>query len=318
MRSERRNFYRVLHLQPDAPREVVRSNFFALMHKLRMHPDLGGDHWNAAQLTEAYGTLNDPQQRAVYDLELLERYDLAALGQGVPEARRSPSPRAHRGVNRRSYYRVLQVQREAPPAVLAASYEALRKQALAEGTSSDLLDEAFEVLGDPECRGRYDELLQSRGSHILAITELANATGYVPLITRFCVFCKTPHARVETSDHELCGECRSPLFAPPEELRAMARRAVARVKRSGRLLLYRYWPGRALRATLVDLSPTGMRFESAVPFEEGEVIKIDARKFCAVGAVAHRRVGWMAHDTGIRFLTVSFQETLGGFVSAKL
>jgi hypothetical protein len=65
--ENRRNYYRILHVQPDAPTEVIRASYRTLMHKLRMHPDLGGDHWNATLINEAYGVLTDPHRRAAYD-----------------------------------------------------------------------------------------------------------------------------------------------------------------------------------------------------------------------------------------------------------
>lgn len=65
--ENRRNYYRILHVQPDAPTEVIRASYRTLMQRLRMHPDLGGDHWNAALINEAYGVLTDPGQRAAYD-----------------------------------------------------------------------------------------------------------------------------------------------------------------------------------------------------------------------------------------------------------
>jgi hypothetical protein len=61
----RRNLYRLLHVQPDAPLEVVRAAYRALM--ARHHPDHGGDHEHAALLTEAWGLLGDPARRAAYD-----------------------------------------------------------------------------------------------------------------------------------------------------------------------------------------------------------------------------------------------------------
>ena len=37
------------------------------MHKLRMHPDLGGDHEHAALMNEAFAVLSSPERRAAYD-----------------------------------------------------------------------------------------------------------------------------------------------------------------------------------------------------------------------------------------------------------
>ena len=46
---ERRNFYRILHAQPDACMAVIRENYRLLKQKLKTHPDLvcthcGRDH----------------------------------------------------------------------------------------------------------------------------------------------------------------------------------------------------------------------------------------------------------------------------------
>jgi hypothetical protein len=38
-----------------------------------MHPDRGGDQWNAALINEAYGVLSDPRRREAYDRELARR-----------------------------------------------------------------------------------------------------------------------------------------------------------------------------------------------------------------------------------------------------
>ncbi|MFT5395826.1 MAG: DnaJ-class molecular chaperone [Gammaproteobacteria bacterium] len=41
-RNERRNYYRILNIQPDAPLEIIKNNYRTLLQKLRLHPDLGG------------------------------------------------------------------------------------------------------------------------------------------------------------------------------------------------------------------------------------------------------------------------------------
>ncbi len=65
--KNRRNYYRVLHVQPDAPKEIIRSSYRTMMQRMRMHPDLGGDDNNAAIINEAYATLTNPRHRSVYD-----------------------------------------------------------------------------------------------------------------------------------------------------------------------------------------------------------------------------------------------------------
>lgn len=65
--KKRHDYYQILHVQPDAPREIIRSSYRTMMQRMRMHPDLGGDDKKAAILNEAYATLTDPVHRSAYD-----------------------------------------------------------------------------------------------------------------------------------------------------------------------------------------------------------------------------------------------------------
>ncbi|MFT3818921.1 MAG: DnaJ domain-containing protein [Rubrivivax sp.] len=70
MAPERRNLYRILHVQPEAPLEVIRASYRTLMSTLRAHPDLGGDPEAAARINAAYAVLTDPARRRAYDQQL--------------------------------------------------------------------------------------------------------------------------------------------------------------------------------------------------------------------------------------------------------
>lgn len=70
MKNNRRNYYRILHVQPEAPGEIIKASYRTLMSKLKMHPDLGGDHELASLVNEAYAVLGDPERRAAYDREI--------------------------------------------------------------------------------------------------------------------------------------------------------------------------------------------------------------------------------------------------------
>lgn len=72
--KNRRNFYRVLQVQPDAPVAVIRASYKTLMRELKQHPDLGGDLWNAQVLSEAYTILSNSEKRREYDRKLFEQY----------------------------------------------------------------------------------------------------------------------------------------------------------------------------------------------------------------------------------------------------
>jgi curved DNA-binding protein CbpA len=73
-RANQRNYYRILHVQPDAPLPIITSSYRTLMQKLKQHPDLGGEHANAALINEAYAVLTDPVKRAAYDQELTQTH----------------------------------------------------------------------------------------------------------------------------------------------------------------------------------------------------------------------------------------------------
>ncbi len=68
--QNKRNYYRLLNVQFDAPAAVIKASYRAMMQKLKMHPDLGGSDEEARFLNEALETLLDEQKRSRYDDEL--------------------------------------------------------------------------------------------------------------------------------------------------------------------------------------------------------------------------------------------------------
>lgn len=65
--NNRRNYYRILHVQPDAPTQVIRASYRTMMQRMKMHPDLGGDGETATLINEAWAVLRDERARARYD-----------------------------------------------------------------------------------------------------------------------------------------------------------------------------------------------------------------------------------------------------------
>ena len=106
-RTNRRNYYRVLHVQPDADAAVIRAAYRILTHKLRLHPGLDGDGASDTLIKEAYAVLSDPVRRAAYDAQINLRHPRAAAGPGTvdttaPTSRRAPPkplPWAGRGTD---------------------------------------------------------------------------------------------------------------------------------------------------------------------------------------------------------------------------
>lgn len=345
----RRNYYRLLQVQPDAPLAVIKNNFRTMMHKLRMHPDLGGDKWTASDLNRAYTTLKDPEQRAQYDKKLLALYGIDHNSRDNDQGlHRSKVFSRNKSSNRRNYCRILQIQHDAAPELINSSYYKLRA---APDTDKNLLQEAFSVLANPHKRKQYDRLLGNIPSNLesaeirhrseatnfrrslaaLVPSEntqvidrraaehygpLSNKAAYEPAINLYCEFCKTPHSRSPIADdYGLCNECDSPLYSSKNELNSSQIRDLSRLNLEDSLSYYEYWPDHSKAAVMTDISPGGLRFTTDHSLNVGQVIKIDGARFKAVGRVSH-----IQHDNehliaGIKFLSIKFQKQRGNFVS---
>ncbi|MEM7540454.1 MAG: DnaJ domain-containing protein [Pseudomonadota bacterium] len=86
-RQNKRNYYRVLYVQPDAPLEIIQASYRTIMQKLKAHPDLGGDHWIASVINEAFETLSDAGKRHAYDTDLFKEHGMRTLGRQTKKQR---------------------------------------------------------------------------------------------------------------------------------------------------------------------------------------------------------------------------------------
>ncbi len=111
--SNRRNYYRILHVQPDAPAAVLKSSYRALMLTLEMHPDRGGEHWNAALVNEAYSVLSDETKRAAYDRTI----DMGPIRSGRPTG----APAQSSGPGFETHTEVVRVQDSAPSCIFCGA-----------------------------------------------------------------------------------------------------------------------------------------------------------------------------------------------------
>lgn len=335
---ERRNFYRILHVQPDAPMAVITESYRVLMQKLNVRADLNSPDWNVSLLSIAYNTLRDPRKRAAYDSELLKRYHIRTLSQGAlgpntdfeVESEKNEQPS---GLNQRNYYRILQVQPDAPAATIKASYLALKKNS---SRDTALLDEAYRVLSDPATRNRYDALFvgslfrsrrktTQKNSNPTGLTVLENSASqiateqYRPVITHYCSFCKTPNVpQASLYLSESCLECGSPLQLLRHSDLDSTQRAMRRVNTSGSFRFYLFWPGHPCQGLCQDLSPTGIRFKTEEILDSNDIIKIDAPSFQAVAEVTHKRYEDRGFSVGTRFIAVKFDQRYGNFVTIQV
>lgn len=96
--KNRRNYYRVLQVQPDASLAIIKASYRTLMRTLKYHPDLGGDQWNAVVLNEAYAVLSDAHARDKYDGEQRELH--RRVGSTARAAQDQPGDETHRASSR--------------------------------------------------------------------------------------------------------------------------------------------------------------------------------------------------------------------------
>jgi curved DNA-binding protein CbpA len=353
-KNERRNYYRTLNVQPDAPLEIIKNNYRTLLQKLRLHPDLGGKNWNATIINEAYNTLRHPDKRASYDKSLLKQYGIRTLSRGhlvksAAKSINSPSFKKDTFGNQRNFYRLFNIQPDSPSSIVKTSYLTLSKNSK---FSKALLNEAFRVLGNTEKRALYDKLLSKydhpealdkliygknnkalkvsipstgtnkKASSIKVARKRTNSAYYQPVITQYCAFCKTPHAQSPCKDTApLCNECLSPLFPPSQTFQEHTRRNIVRISKNSKIRFYDYWPGNIMTGTLADMSPTGIQLLTTITLNKGQVIKLDGEGFKAVGIVSYQNTAEeddveSLHVTGIRFLTVNFPNQKGQFLYA--
>ncbi len=220
----RRNYYRLLQVQPDAPAEVIHASYRALMLGLKQHPDLGGSNEAASVLNEAHRVLTNPVLRAEYDRELFAHYPRESVSGPPPE----------------------------PPAVAK------------------------------------------------------------------CPFCGTALSEeLEPGRH--CPTCGSPLRSrQAAELAEMSRRAMARIRRHGRISYWSEWPQEPRRAVMVDLSPAGIRFECSEELACGAVLKVSGAGFEALAEVKYTspQTGDV-RAVGAAFIAVEFENPRGSFLSTS-
>lgn len=346
--ENQRNYYRILHVQPDAPASVIKTNYRTTQQKMRAHPDLGGDHWNSALINEAYATLRNPARRRSYDLDLLQRYDISLLSMGGKATSGAADKQAGTGKpglgekNQRNYYRILQVQHDAPQAIIEASFRTL---AAAAGKDSKLVHEAFAVIKNPTWRNAYDDLLDhyhhdeavrrlhappepSRRSgraepgHSKKPTSPDPGQGATITIAHYCPFCKTPASTVRTGpgDPDWCVECHSPL--PPASpaptafpgvgpaVGPAAGRDAMRLEGGSQIWLFNYWPSAPTAAVVQNVSATGASIVTANPVDPSTTLKLDSEHFCAIARVIRCAAvapgAWIASEIGGYEIGLSF------------
>ena len=160
--KSRRNYYRLLRVQPDASQDVIKLCYRTLMQTLQHHPDLGGEEWDAQNINMAYTVLRNPKKRQAYDHKLFQQQSIKTISRGhLGQASKTHNTSTQKNRIRRNHYRILQVQPDAEAEIIRAVYKFLKRD---KPNDHHLLDNAWKTLSDINKRRLYDDSLKKAKS----------------------------------------------------------------------------------------------------------------------------------------------------------
>ena len=239
--------------------------------------------------------------------------------------------------DRRDYYEILHVHRDAPAEIIRSSYRTLMQQMKnhpdlgGDTRTAALINEAYAVLNDPARRAEYDaqQAVLRQAAEGFAEDTVTSKPATEPRRildpARQCVFCEMPHGRdgiIEADDR--CSNCKSPLCAAKDlQIESSDQRAVERIGKRLQLTFFTQWPQTTgFTGRTEDISPNGLRLVTSCGLANGQYIKICSSVFDAVGSVANctpRRRGWSTkYVAGISFVTLRFNTSAGAFISRRV
>ena len=200
------------------------------------------------------------------------------------------------------YYKILQVQPDAPAPLIHSSYRTLVRRALTDSPGGDeiaRLEAAYAVLSDPQQRAAYD-------------LERGGSTG--AQATHACLFCGARHG-IERSlaREDECGRCASPLYpAERQRLEYSGQRILGRIQVRHPISIWTRWPEETpIAGEMRNLSLNGIGLTSSVLFEPNQILRIDSTELRALGRVAHAEQatsGAYPYSAGVEFLTLRLAE----------
>jgi curved DNA-binding protein CbpA len=235
--------------------------------------------------------------------------------------------------DQRSYYDVLQIERDADAGSVRKAYRRLMQQAGnhpdrgGDAATAALINKAYAVLSDGEKRSDYDARLDvllhvTRGFAVGPDNE-PNTRILDP--ARVCMFCEQPHAYGKTSDIDAsCDQCGSPLSAADNlRIEPSGQRAMARLGRQLDLTFFTHWHQAAgFSAITEDVSLHGLRMVTRREILPGQRIRLVSNVVEAVGKVTNcvPRHGLIRSETvaGVAFLTLRLARSVGGFLSQRV
>jgi len=284
------DFYRLLHVYPEAPVAVIKASYRAMMQKMRLHPDLGGDAALAQQLNEAVATLCDASKRWQYDA-LRSVMDNRA---NHTEPGGTPSARAHSKAHNNTSDNTQRHSQNQYDQAHAHHESAQGSRGFRHSNASATRDTVLLPVKPhcPFCKAVY--------SANLADVKASSANVYDN--TRRCYTC---HGAATTVNKLIkTGE---------DDLRAMYRH-----DHTTPVLIWTHWPTDApVTARMTDLSIVGCALESNARLAAGTVVLLDSPLLNGIGKVRYSQpcVGAQSFSAGLEFLTLQITAEPGAVFS---
>ncbi len=238
--------------------------------------------------------------------------------------------------DKRDYYELLHVSRDAPTEVIKASYRTLMQRLRmhpdlgGDSFVAAMINEAYAVLADAERRAEYDATLPPLDKSALDPDADAPVPEPPPQPARpldpfrECIFCFMPHEHGRSIHADArCVVCKSPLaIAEQQRLERNDARSVSRIAKQQELELYTSWPqARPFPGRSEDISLNGMRIMTPVQLVPDQRVRVRCPQLDAVALVrnASQQPRGMNHYwiCGLSFVTLVFNQAVGGFVSDK-
>ncbi len=293
------NYYRLLHVHPDAPAAVIKASYRAMMQKMRLHPDLGGDEGVAQQLNIAVATLCHSIKRSEYDA-LLAAQD----GRSQPAPGGTPTSDASNTSDTSNSAQADQTGRSGTSSSHGQAQSSYRES-------------AHKASNEGYTEAPYSAASASRNTHLFPTKP-------------HCPFChtvypaKAPTNRMIVPDiydkTNRCSQCQGSA-TPINQLANSDNDDLRRIYRHDHktpVLLWSHWPTVApITATMTDLSTAGCALEYSTVVDVNTVVLLDSPLLNGIGKIRYSRPSECGSfiTAGLEFLTLQITAEPGAVFS---
>ena len=296
--QNKRNYYRVLHLQPDAPQAMVRAAYRTIMQKLKAHPDLGGDEWNASLINEAYEVLSDVNKRAAYDKNFF--------------AQRSKKQASNQFEEQRGKETDTESKKAGNQQTPGKSKDQNNTTSSGQNENAEQFSQEYNDYDGP---GRADLCL-------FCGSELLNHVN----VDETCSTCQSP-IDMQAINTQSGVDRRESLRMPSGsqihyQIRSQyhAQKQAKKSNGAGNVFAnaFQTSPNQMNHsAAIIDISLSGIRLQCSHSLKLGEILRLESPKFIALAQVKNC-LGDRPNTYGTQFISLKFKNDRGSFVSTAV